>query len=104
MDQLFDIDRLEKRIEHYVKLQGGFARGTEDRMFYLLREALYRGEFARGEAGRIVGAGERTGRAVLSLAEEAGLLQSDTPKSPVKLALPVKVLGMYFPQMFPPES
>jgi hypothetical protein len=72
------------------------------RILLLLREALYRGEFQRGDAGRISGAGERTGRTALSAAVEAGLLKSLTPKSPVRLALPAKVLGTYFPRLFPP--
>jgi hypothetical protein len=44
---------------------------------------------------------ERTGRALLTKATEAGLLKSDTPKSAVRLAVPSKVLGTYFPQLFP---
>ena len=100
MERLFELDTLAGRIEHYVRLEGGFGKDAE-RVFFLLREALYRGEFARGEAGRVVGSGERTGRSVLTKAIEAGLLKSDTPKSAVRLALPSKVLGTYFPQLFP---
>lgn len=72
-----------------------------DRVFLLLRDALLRGEFPRGEAGRIVNASDRTGRTALTLAIEAGLLMSDTPKSPVRLGLPAKVHETYFPQLFP---
>ena len=72
-----------------------------DRVFLLLREALLRGEFPRGEAARIVNASDRTGRTVLTLTIEAGLLVSDTPKAPVRLGLPAKVHETYFPQLFP---
>jgi hypothetical protein len=48
-----------------------------------------------------VNASDRTGRSVLTLAIEAGLLVSDTPKSPVRLGLPAKVHEIYFPQLFP---
>jgi len=72
-----------------------------DRVFLLLREALLRGQFERGEAGRIVGASGRTGQAILSLTIKAGLLSSPTHKAPVKLALPSKVLDTYFPKLFP---
>ena len=101
MDQLLDVSGLERRIEHYVRAVDPQIASEADRVFLLLREALFRGEFARGEAARIVNAKERTGRSVLTLAIEAGLLISDTPKSPVRLGLPAKVHETYFPQLFP---
>jgi len=100
MERLFELETLADRIEHYVNVEAGFGKDA-GRVFYLLREAIYRGEFPRGDAGRIVGSSERTGRALLTKATEAGLLKSDTPKSAVRLAVPAKVLGTYFPQMFP---
>lgn len=100
MEKLFDLETLADRIEKYVRLEADFGEAGM-RVSLLLREALYRGEFPRGEAGRIAGAGERTGRAALAKAIEAGLLKSVTPKSPVRLALPAKVLGTYFPRLFP---
>jgi Fic family protein len=101
MEKLFELGTLAERIERYVRLEAGFGESGA-RIFLLLREALYRGEFPRGDAGRIAGAGERTGRSALAAAVEAGLLKSRTPKSPVQLALPAKVLGTYFPKLFPP--
>ncbi|HXN35290.1 MAG TPA: Fic family protein [Opitutaceae bacterium] len=101
MEGLFELDTLGDRIERYVRLETGLGE-IGGRVSLLLREALYRGEFPRGDAGRIAGAGERTGRTALAAAVEAGLLKSLTPKSPVRLALPAKVLGTYFPRLFPP--
>jgi hypothetical protein len=69
---------LAGRIEHFSRLEGGLEKDAE-RFFFLLREALYRGEFVRGEAGRVIGSAERKGRSVLTKAIEAGLLKSDTP-------------------------
>lgn len=103
MEGMLDLERLEARIERYVQVdvEDPAVRKIGDRIFLLLREALYRGEFARGEAARIVGRGERTGRAVLSTALDAGLLISESTKAPVRLALPAKVLDAYFPKLFP---
>lgn len=101
MEQLLDLDGLERRIEHYVRVVDAQVAPEADRVFLLLREALLRGEFPRGEAGRIVGASDRTGRTALTLAIEAELLVSDTPKAPVRLGLPAKVHETYFPQLFP---
>ena len=101
MEQLLDLDGLARRIEHYVHVVDAQVAPDADRVFLLLREALLRGEFPRGEAARIVGASDRTGRSVLTLAVDAGLLVSATPKSPVRLGLPAKVHETYFPQLFP---
>jgi Fic family protein len=103
MDALFELDTLADRMEQYVRREAGLGDHGA-RVFLLLREALYRGEFPRGDAGRIAGAGERTGRTALAAAVEAGLLKSLTPKAPVRLALPAKVLGAYFPRLFPPAN
>jgi Fic family protein len=100
MEGLFEFETLWHRIDQYVRLESGIE--DSERVSLLLREALYKGEFPRGEAGRIAGAGERTGRTALATAIQAGLLKSSTPKSPVRLALPAKVLGSYFPRLFPP--
>jgi Fic family protein len=100
-EQLLDLEHLERRIEHYVRVVDPQVSPEADRVFLLLREALLRGEFPRGEAARIVGASDRTGRGALALAISAGLLVSDTPKSPVRLGLPAKVHAFYFPQLFP---
>ncbi len=101
MDQLLDLDGLARRIEHYVRVVDAQVVPEADRVFLLLREALLRGEFPRGDAARIVGASDRTGRTALTVAINAGLLVSDTPKAPVRLGLPAKVHETYFPQLFP---
>jgi Fic family protein len=101
MEQLLDFDGLERRIEHYVRVVDTKVAPEGERVFLLLREALLRGEFPRGEAARIVGASDRTGRSALTLAIEAGLLVSDTPKAAVRLGLPAKVHETYLPQLFP---
>ena len=101
MDQLLDLDGLARRIEHYVRVVDAQVVPEADRVFLLLREALLRGEVPRGDAARIVGASDRTGRTALTVAINAGLLVSDTPKAPVRLGLPAKVHETYFPQLFP---
>jgi Fic family protein len=97
MSSLFELDTLSRRLRHYVersdKLKSEVAR--------LLEEALIRGEFERGEAGRITGLPERTARRVLNDAIGTGLLASDTPKGAVSLRFPVQVVEILFPRLFP---
>lgn len=67
----------------------------------LLHEALFRGEFDRGEAERITGLPERTARRVLSDITQSGLLASETPKGPVSLRFPAHALEDLFPRLYP---
>ena len=87
---------VQRRIEHYVRVVDAQAAPEAGRIFLLLREALLRGEFPRGEAARIVGASDRTGHTVLTAAIDAGLLVSDTPKAPCGSDCPRKCTRLTF--------
>jgi len=97
MSSLFELDTLGRRLRAYVerseKLKPESAR--------LLEEALFRGEFERGEAPRITGLPERTARRVVNDVIAAGLLASETPKGPVSLRFPIETLDILFPRLFP---
>jgi Fic family protein len=60
-----------------------------------------RGDFDRGEAGRITGLPERTARRVLGDVVDLGLLGSDTPKGKVSLRFPADTLEVLFPKLYP---
>ncbi|MFH0953976.1 MAG: Fic family protein [Verrucomicrobiota bacterium] len=100
MSKLLDFDSLEKRIERYLATSD-VLRGKEEDGKYLLWEALRKGEFQRGQAGRITNKPERTARDILKALVGEGLLVSDTEKSPVRLGFPVRVLEFYFPLLYP---
>jgi Fic family protein len=97
MSGLFDLGDLSRRLRSYVerhpKLKPEAAR--------LLDEALFRGEFERGEIDRITGLPERTARRVLNDVTDLGLLASDTPKGKVSLRFPTHALEDLFPRLFP---
>lgn len=104
------IETFSERIEGYIKqradgllpsLTDATSSKLKSESFYLLREALFRGEFSRGEAKRITGLAERTARDVLSALVKDGLLISDTEKSPVRLGFPVGAAHYWFPNLFP---
>jgi Fic family protein len=69
----------------------------------LALEALRRGEYARGEAGRITGRSERAARDALAKLIEAGLLSSTTPKGPVSLSFSSRSADVLFPRLFPAQ-
>jgi hypothetical protein len=62
MSSLFELDNLSRRLTAYVR-QSAPLKPEADR---LLQEALFRGEFERGEIERITGLPERSARRVLN--------------------------------------
>lgn len=97
MKSLFELDTLTQRLRRYVERSDELRPEAAS----LLEEALIRGEFQRGEIGRITGLPERHARRVLNDLTSVGLLASDTPKSAVTLRFPVETLDSLFPRLFP---
>ena len=96
MSELFDLNSLAKRLERYVEQN----RELSPEAARLLKEALMRGEFERGEATRITGLPERTARRVLNDVLASGLLASDSPKGAVSLRFPDESLETLFPKLY----
>ena len=97
MGGLFDLDRLGERLDRWVSRSESLPVAASA----LLREALVRGEFERGEAARLTGLPERSARRVLRELCDAGMLASDSPKGPVSLRFPVDALETLFPRLYP---
>ena len=66
-----------------------------------LHHVLVAGSVARGEFIQMTGLGERTGRKVLARLLQDGLLQSDSPKGPVRIGFPLDCLHLLFPNLYP---
>jgi Fic family protein len=96
MSSLFEFDKLTKRLRSYVER----SESLKPEAARLLEEALFRGEFDRGEVPRITGLPERTARRVFNDVLAEGLLASDTPKGPVSLRFPVDTQDVLFPRLF----
>lgn len=94
MTSLLELSQLSARLRRYAE------RRFKSEAARLLEEALYRGEFARGEVARLTGLPERSARRVLSELTEAGLLASDTPKGPVSLRFLTETADELFPRLF----
>ena len=103
MGSLLDIDGMTDRLRGYIELRNRKmipgALSIRSEAYFLLREAFLVGEFARGEAARITGLGERTARQVLRLLTDEGLLMSDTPKAPVRLAFSAATAAYWLPDL-----
>jgi len=99
MASLFEFDRLRARLGEYV--QGALQLGPDAKAIAL--EVFRRGAIARGEAARITGRPERTGRLVLGKLIKAGLLASDSPKGDVFLRFSTDSAEFLFPRLFPAQ-
>jgi Fic family protein len=96
MSEIFELDRLAARLDACVDRNSALKPEAKR----LLQEALIRGEFPRGDAGRITGLPERSARRVLSSVIDEGLLSSETEKGAVSLRFPMKLQDILFPSLF----
>lgn len=100
MEKTLRLTELENGVGFYVSRVERIFGKDEERGRRLLIAALHHGEIRRGELAAITSKGETTARKILQKALDAGLLASDTPKGPVHLAFPAKVLNHYFPGLY----
>jgi Fic family protein len=105
MENLLAIDGMLERLRGYIELRNRKmipgVSPIKSEAFFFLREAFLVGEFARGEASRITGLGERTARKVLRQLTDEGILTSDTPKAPIHLAFSAATSTYWFPGLIP---
>ena len=69
----------------------------------LLEAILDRGELPRGEAGNVVGAGERQARRIVSALIEKKVLISESTRAPLRLAFPATMASRWLPGLFPDQ-
>jgi len=99
-------DGLHKRIEAYVKLRSAGAlpgKPMKPAAATVLLSAFLRGSLARGEAAALTGYSDRAGRDIIGALLKEGLLESDSPKGPVRIGLPMHAVAYLFPGVFPEE-
>jgi Fic family protein len=108
MKELLQLENLRERIIGYVNLRSQNMIPDEEPLReeakYVLVEIMTRGEVARGEVKRISGLGERTARDLTSQLESEELITSESHRSPLRFNIPAKVVGYYFPRLYPEGS
>jgi len=71
---------------------------------FVLAEIAMRGEITRGEVKRVSGLAERTARDLTSQLESEELIKSGSHRAPLQFNIPPKVVGYYFPSLYPDGS
>jgi len=103
MESLVQPDRLRARIllwaEEEVRL------GTlPPKSGAILEAVLYRGELPRGEVDAVVGTGARQARRIVSALVEHGVLESESPRAPLRLTFPAALASRWMPGLFPEKT
>jgi len=103
MEGLMQPDRLRTRILLWAEEETRLGQ-LPAKSGSILEAVLYRGELPRGDAGAVVGTGERQGRRIVSALLEKGVLVSDSQRSPLRLAFPAALASRWMPGLFPEQK
>ena len=103
MEGLIQPDRLRTRILLWA--EEGIRLGSLPRKSGSILEAvLYRGELPRGDAGTVVGTGERQARRIVSALVDKGVLVSKSSRAPLRLTFPAALAWRWMPGLFPEKA
>ena len=100
MQELLVLDGILNRIAGYAERRQS-AKELPRGSALVLREIFLRGEIARGDVSRIIGASPRTAQKVTGELLSQRLVTSGSPKGPLHLGLPADAAGHYFPNLYP---
>ena len=100
MEGLVQPDRLRARILMWAeeKIRVG---ELPPKSGSILEAILYRGELPRGEADLVVGTGDRQARRMVSALVAKGVVVSNGPRAPLRLAFPAALASRWMPGLFP---
>ncbi|MDR9417909.1 Fic family protein [Gracilimonas sp.] len=105
MKKLLNLEDLRDRILAYGNLRAQGSIPGEPTLRpeakYVLAEVMMRGKIERGEVQRLIGMAERTARDLTKQLLEEELVRSDSHRSPLYFNIPPKVVGYYFPELYP---
>lgn len=101
MTRTLALDTLKDRIAGLIQLRHSTHPDYRPQAIAALHHVLALGPLGRGDFIAITGLGERTGRKLLARLLQDGLLQSDTPKGPVGIGLPLDALHLLLPNLYP---
>jgi Fic family protein len=100
MEDLVQPDRLRSRILMWAEEEIR-AGALAPKAGAVLEAVLYRGEVPRGEIALLLGVSDRQARRVSAALLEGEVLVSDSPRGPLRLALPARLAPRWMPGLFP---
>lgn len=100
MEKLMQPDHLRTRILLWAQEEKQLGELSQQSI-QILEAILYRSEISRGEIAGILNVTDRHARRFTSALIKKGILISDTPKSPLKLAFPAVLASRWMPGLLP---
>lgn len=103
METLVEPDRLRTRILLWVEEETRL-NNLPPKSGSVLEAVLYRGELPRADAAGVVGTGDRQARRIVSALIDRGVLISESPRAPLRLAFPATLASRWMPGLFPERT
>jgi Fic family protein len=100
MEALVQPDRLRARILIWAEEETR-AHALPAKAGAVLEAALYRGHLPRGDVAGLLGTSDRQARRVVSALAKRGVLTSDSPRAPLRVAFPAALAARWLPGLFP---
>lgn len=100
MDSLVRPDRLRARILLWAEEEAR-SRTLPPKAGAVLEAVLFRGELPRGDVAALLGTSDRQARRVVAALVDRGVLDSDGPRAPLRLAFRATVATRWMPGLFP---
>jgi Fic family protein len=103
MEGLVQPDRLRTRILLWAEEETRLGK-LPPKSGSIIEAVLYRGELPRGDADTVVGTGARQARRIVSALVECGVLESESPRAPLRLTFPAALAQRWMPGLFPEKT
>ena len=100
MEALVQPDRLRARILIWAEEETR-VNALPAKAGAVLEAALYRGRLPRGDVAGLLGTSDRQARRVVSALARRGVLASDSPRAPLRVAFPAALASRWLPGLFP---
>jgi Fic family protein len=100
MTGLLALSALRTRIERYFQYDALHLNRYREELMSIVRVLVDEGEIPRSRVRQITGKAATVSAEIIKLGLTEDYFQSPTPRGPLQIAFPSKVLEFYFPQLF----
>jgi Fic family protein len=100
MSGLLDLPTLRTRVERYFQFEAIHLPRYQEELMRVVRTLMDEGEIPRARVREITGKGATVSVEIIKLGLEEGLIETPSPKGPLRPAFPEKVHEFYFPQLY----
>jgi Fic family protein len=101
MGDMLALDAFRDRLHGYIVLRSAQSKSIRQEAELPLYHVFLAGEVGRGEFKQMTGLASRTADNMLAALLKAGLVESDSPRGPLRFGLPLEALAYYFPRLYP---